>query len=466
MKARAGQGLPGPVAGESVQRPSGHGAPPVVRELTRELLRQQRLTMPEASQIEAALCKLDWQVVWDLLAMGQARLSPQPAPGATGRSADSVGATAARIGSAPPARTRAQAPLGDGAASAELSDAALSAGLLHLVMDLCDGLSSLCGRDQDFAERLAPIRAELNGQLTPQRLDQIRGCLVSLIAQQVQIQRGLQDTRTSLKEMLSAVIERLASVGETTRYFGARFGVYQKDLAGDPDPEVLRRVAGGLLADTGRLAEQILQSQEDLAQARRRVESFESRVRSLEDELEQTARMARNDPLTQVLNRRGLDEVIRTEAARSDRYQTPLTVVLIDLDDFKSINDQMGHAGGDRALVHFVTTAKANLRSTDRIARTGGEEFVLVFPATEITAALDAIRRVQSSLARDPIPVVSSCASSGEACGRTLSFSAGAAQWRSGETLAQILERADAALYRAKQLGKNRVETAAGPLDP
>jgi diguanylate cyclase (GGDEF)-like protein len=321
-----------------------------------------------------------------------------------------------------------------------------------LVLDLCDALTRFAGHDDAFVERMAPIRALLDGHLTLERLEDARCRLGSLIEQQVAVQRGLQDTRTSLKDMLSTVLERLCAVGDSARNFRQRVDAYREDLAGEPDPETLRRVAGGLLADTGVLAEQIEQSQAHLAQARQRVESFESRVRDLEHELAQTTRLARNDPLTHALNRRGLEEVVRTEAARSARFQVPLTITMVDLDDFKRINDQMGHAGGDRALVHFVTTAQANLRSTDRIARTGGEEFVLIFPATGIEAALDAIRRVQGALARAPIP--------GEEQRWMLTFSAGAAQWRDGDTLARVLARADGALYQAKQLGKNRVETA------
>jgi diguanylate cyclase len=394
----------------------------VARALTSDLLGQARLSLPEASQVEAALRSMDWIVVWDLLAMGQAR---HPT-----RAAD------------PPSACGIEA--GDGTA--------VASGLLSLVIDLCDALAQFAGRDETMVERMAPIRALLAGRLTPERLTEARNRLASLIEQQLQMQRGLQDTRLSLKDMLSTVLARLRAIGESAGQFGQRVNAYQQDLAGEPGPETLRRVTDSLLVDTRRLADEIDQSREHLAEARRRVESFESRVRDLEHELAQTARLARNDPLTHALNRRGLDEVIRTEAARCARYQVPLTVTMVDLDDFKRINDQMGHAGGDRALVHFVTTAQANLRSTDRIARTGGEEFVLVFPATGIAAALDALRRVQGSLARTSIR--------DEDQAWVLTFSAGVAQWRDGDTLDRILERADAALYKAKQLGKNRVEIA------
>jgi len=125
---------------------------------------------------------------------------------------------------------------------------------------------------------------------------------------------------------------------------------------------------------------------------------------------------------------------------------------MIDLDDFKAINDSLGHAAGDRALIHFVTTAQACLRSTELIARTGGEEFVVVFPATGVTDAVDAIRRLQRELTRSRFQF--------EDQSLVMTFSGGAAAWRDSESLGQILRRADAAMYDAKNSGKNRVMIA------
>jgi len=153
------------------------------------------------------------------------------------------------------------------------------------------------------------------------------------------------------------------------------------------------------------------------------------------------------------LNRRGLEDLLRIEMARATRYGAPLSLVMVDLDDFKAINDSLGHAAGDRALVHFVTTAQACLRSTERIARTGGEEFVIAFAATPVEDAADAVRRLQRALAAS--------AFEHEGQSRVLSFSGGATAWLAGEALEQTLRRADAAMYAAKRAGKNRVVIAA-----
>jgi diguanylate cyclase len=104
---------------------------------------------------------------------------------------------------------------------------------------------------------------------------------------------------------------------------------------------------------------------------------------------------------------------------------------------------------GDRALIHFVTTVHATMRPTDLTARSGGEEFAVLFPACSMQDGVEAIDRLQREMARRPFQYEH------ERLG--LTFSAGVTQWRPGETLEQLMQRADASLYEAKKSGKNRV---------
>jgi diguanylate cyclase len=122
---------------------------------------------------------------------------------------------------------------------------------------------------------------------------------------------------------------------------------------------------------------------------------------------------------------------------------------MLDLDNFKLVNDTLGHVAGDRALIHFVTTIHATLRPTDLTARSGGEEFGVLFPACLLQEGFEAIERLQRELARRPFQF--------EQGRQVLTFSAGVAQWRPGESLEQLMRRADASLYEAKRAGKNRV---------
>lgn len=170
-------------------------------------------------------------------------------------------------------------------------------------------------------------------------------------------------------------------------------------------------------------------------------------TRRLQTILEQ--RSAR-DPLTQVLNRRGFADVYARERALMQRERRATTLLSIDLDHFKSINDRYGHATGDRVLVHVAGVIGKALRASDHVARFGGEEFVVLLPDTGMERAGNVAERIQEVLRaprKDGLPAYT--ASIGIAC-----------QLSAEEDLDGILQRADGALYRAKALGRNRVEVA------
>jgi diguanylate cyclase (GGDEF)-like protein len=144
----------------------------------------------------------------------------------------------------------------------------------------------------------------------------------------------------------------------------------------------------------------------------------------------QLRRQALTDPLTGLLNRAGLAQAAEREIALADRTGLPLTVVAIDLDDFKAVNDREGHSVGDGLLADAATAWRTGLRKADVVARSGGDEFVLLLPATDTDAADQMLARL-----RDATPVA---------------WSAGVASWRTSETFDECLVRADRALYRAK----------------
>jgi diguanylate cyclase len=162
--------------------------------------------------------------------------------------------------------------------------------------------------------------------------------------------------------------------------------------------------------------------------------------------------LVREDQLTGSLNRRGLDDVFEREMARADRRGTPLCIAILDLDDFKRLNDTYGHIAGDSALKHLVKIVKDTLRSMDVIARFGGEEFLILLPETSIEAASLTMTRLQRDLTRhffmhDNEKVL-------------ITFSAGVALRRPHEDQNELVKRADKAMYQAKQTGKNRVVVA------
>ncbi len=328
----------------------------------------------------------------------------------------------------------------------------IKAGLARMLGLLCDNMRSLTPEETWLAGQLEPIRALLDGPLTADDLSTAEHSLAMVIERQVNARRSLQDAKVALKEMLATLIERIGTMGDSTGKFYDQVGDYQQRLEHANDFETLSSVIRGLLADTQVVRADIQSSRDELVQARRKVETYEARVRELERELSEVATLVQRDPLTQARNRRGLEEAYKIESSRALRYGSDMTFLLLDVDNFKGVNDSFGHAGGDRALVHLAQTLHATLRPTDVLVRLGGEEFGVLLPATTLADARSVAERLRRELARRTLEL------DGRPC--VLTFSGGLALWQRGEALEPWLERADAAMYRAKRAGKNRIEEA------
>jgi diguanylate cyclase len=173
----------------------------------------------------------------------------------------------------------------------------------------------------------------------------------------------------------------------------------------------------------------------------------ETRIDELERALREARAVALTDPLTGALNRRGFEDAYRQELARARRKGSQFSLVLIDLDDFKKLNDTLGHQVGDQALIHLIRGLRTALRPSDVLCRFGGEEFLVLLPETGRSDAAAAITRFLRRFTSQPLPGTEA----------VLSFSAGVVVQESGETFEQSLLRADVAAYAAKRAGKNRV---------
>lgn len=160
-------------------------------------------------------------------------------------------------------------------------------------------------------------------------------------------------------------------------------------------------------------------------------------------------RLASTDPLTGALNRRSFLSAAKAELDRATRYQAPLSVAMLDIDHFKRVNDNFGHAAGDLCLAELVTTLRGELRSSDLISRYGGEEFALLLPETAGDPALALADRIRARVASKPV------AAGDMRFGYTVSI--GVAALEPGLTIDETLAHADSALYRAKNTGRNRV---------
>lgn len=167
----------------------------------------------------------------------------------------------------------------------------------------------------------------------------------------------------------------------------------------------------------------------------------------------QLRQLAENDPLTNIYNRRFFLTLLDKASSQSRRDALPMAVMIIDLDHFKRINDTRGHAAGDLALRHFVGVAAASLRKGDVMGRMGGEEFAVFLPNTALDDACEVAERLRTAVAAMPVP--------GLTPPLTLSVSIGVTPCTGEDAVEVALHRADEAMYRAKQNGRNRVEASA-----
>lgn len=184
--------------------------------------------------------------------------------------------------------------------------------------------------------------------------------------------------------------------------------------------------------------------------ATRTRETLADRSRALSEALARVQELATRDELTRAYNRRHMAEALRQQQALHERSHTPLCIALLDIDLFKSINDRFGHSAGDEVLRRFARAASESLRTTDLLARWGGEEFLVAFPNTPIEQAEVALQRLRDQLTQLDLADI--------APGLNLTFSGGLTTLTADDLVSAAVERADQAMYRAKTGGRDRVE--------
>lgn len=330
-------------------------------------------------------------------------------------------------------------------------------GLTLLLQLLLSNLAELTADDRWLKGQLEKLNALVSGPMDTQLLVDAHRGMREVIARQGTLKHSLDEARQALKEMLAGFIDRLGYMSVNTGDFHGKIEGYVTRIEATDDFTHLSGIVRELLTDTRGMQGDIARTHGELQAAQKRADEYETKVRVLETQLVQVSELVCEDALTSALNRRGLGDAFLKESARSERGGEPLCVAVLDLDNFKNLNDRLGHQAGDDALVHLVEVVREVIRPTDVLGRYGGEEFVILLPDTTLEAAQAATMRVQRALTRRFF------LHNNERV--LITFSAGVAQFQSGDPWERVIERADRALYEAKRAGKNRVvlAPAAGP---
>jgi diguanylate cyclase len=277
------------------------------------------------------------------------------------------------------------------------------------------GLQALLGQLASSLDQMAQFAAGNAAQLALQARE--RDSFANLVGGEVQALAQSLDRGDALSDLRLQLGSRLASIAQHLQVFR-------------------RREATTLSA---------MQSRNQQMQSR--IRELEQQAEQLRQRLQQEQHAALLDPLTGIPNRLAWD---RHCAEMLTQPAGPTCIAVWDVDHFKAINDECGHAAGDRALRHVADCLRRHLRSSDFLARYGGEEFVLLLPGTTLEDALGLAERIREAVTRIGFHV------GGQR--RPLSISAGLTRLRPGDSAGSAFERADAALYRAKNGGRNRVE--------
>ena len=321
--------------------------------------------------------------------------------------------------------------------------------LLHLLTLLLENVGELVEDDSWIHGQLAAIKALLAGPIDLAALDHAARTLKALIYKQGALKHGLTEAKSKLKNMLALFIERLGSMAATTGDHHTRIGGFTEKIGSAEDIGQLSKVLDDVMQEMRSIQNETLRSRDEMLFAQQEAQHAEARIHDLEAELQQLSEMVREDQLTGSLNRRGLDEAFVREASRADRRDSPMCVAMLDLDDFKRLNDTHGHVAGDEALRHLVRLIKQTLRATEVVARFGGEEFVILMPDTKADDAAMVLTRLQRKLTKRFFLY--------ENQRLLITFSGGVAQRLPGEDQVAVVKRADDAVYRAKKAGKNRI---------
>ena len=326
---------------------------------------------------------------------------------------------------------------------------ALHQGLLRLLRLLIDNTHELLSGDHWLRDQVAALQQIIAGPLDLVTLAEAERRLKDVIVKQGLLKSNLQEAKAALKQMIASFIDRLGELSQSTGGYHARLEGYAQKIRQTDDISLLNTVLTDLLDDTRSAQLDVARTHQELLTTRDQVQAAEEKVKNLERELDQVSELLQEDQLTGVLNRRGLEDAYLRESARVQRSAAPFCVSLLDIDNFKQINDTHGHQAGDEALQHLVRVIRRNMRPSDVLARYGGEEFLLLLPETHQQEAVEVMVRLQRNLTKafflhnDERVLIT--------------FSAGVALRRDNESQSDIIARADKALYEAKRSGKNRV---------
>jgi diguanylate cyclase len=261
--------------------------------------------------------------------------------------------------------------------------------------------------------------------------------------------RQLEDIRNGLRTLVMETISGVDQAKTQAEQSSDSLAAKSAHLERGPSIAEVHRILGEVVSETRGIAHNSQLLKEMLDETRQEVEA-------LRDELEHTRLQVSIDALTGLKNRRAFDATLQESCSQANKPAAALSLLLIDIDHFKDVNDTYGHLIGDKVIRSVGTLLSANIKGKDTVARIGGEEFAVLLPETPLANAERVGEVLRTAVERSRL----TRADTGETVGR-VTVSIGVAAYQPGESTENFLERADKALYLSKKAGRNRVSVLA-----
>jgi len=260
----------------------------------------------------------------------------------------------------------------------------------------------------------------------------------------------LSDREKEFRDIIELLSKAMADVNVENENFNLKVYEQSEKLEEIIRLDDIRKIKSALKVEVENIR---LAIKEKESSDKGRVEILSQQVETLSVELAKAREESMRDGLTAAYNRKAFDQQMKNLVQRNSVMQAPFALLMIDIDDFKQINDTHGHPLGDRVLVSLVHKCREHIRAEDFPARYGGEEFAVILPGASLKNALKKARQICKAIAETSYRVEVE----GEEIELALTISVGVSAYRAGDTDIGVIERADKALYAAKHAGKNRV---------
>ena len=263
----------------------------------------------------------------------------------------------------------------------------------------------------------------------------------------------VEDVGSQVSQQMSDIMAAIEAASERTGSYGESLQGMNAKLSGIESPQQLKSVLAELFDTTNDMAEHNKVLEKRLADSK-------SQIDELHMNLELTRIESYTDELTGLTNRKRFDQTIIEEISEAEESGDPLCLLMIDIDHFKSFNDNHGHQTGDQVIRYVAHTLKTNVKGRDYTARYGGEEFVIILPKTNLEAAITVAEQIRVAVKTKELVKKSTSESLGH-----VTLSTGISCYRIGESITELIERADVCLYAAKESGRDNVKSETGLAD-